>query len=513
MTPSPRAAGVLALLLVATAAHAASGLAERLHGELRWGGDAQGGAPYVFQDPTDPRRLIGFEVELADALASRLGVRARPVQGPWEQLLPLLDRGDVDVVLNGIEVTADRQRAYRLTRPYYVGPQQLTVRRGDAAAPRTREALAGRRVGTLPGSLAERVLRAAGADVRTYDGGQDDMFRDLQLGRTDAVLADAPIAAYYGALEPDLEVLDAPAGEVRYGAAVRASDPELQAALDQALAGLAADGTLARILGRWKLWTAETGAALGTPGPEVAVLPQAWLEWESASQARPSFWHRLVHRYPLCLPLLLRGAALTLLLSVSAMALAVVLGAALALARVHGAPPLQWLATAYVEVVRGTPLLLQLIVLYFGLPELGIRLHPFIAGWLALGLNYAAAEAENDRAGLLSIPVAQLEAARVLGLSRWQGLRHVVAPQALRMVLPPATNDFIALLKDSSLVSVVTLAELTRTYQSLASATRDHLGLGLVVGVLYLLMGLPFARLARWLEARVGAHLATGALR
>jgi polar amino acid transport system substrate-binding protein len=513
MRPFRRPALALLVLLGAIEARATEALSQRLHGELRWGGDAQGGAPYVFEDPTDPGRLIGFEVELANELASRVGLRARHVQGPWEQLLPLLDRGDVDVVLNGIEITPDRRMAYRLTRPYYAGPQRLTIRRGDTAAPRALGTVAGRRVGTLPGSLAERVLRAAGADVRTYDGGQDDLFRDLQLGRTDAVLVDAPIAAYYGALEPTLEVLDSPVGDVRYAVAVRASDAELAEALDQALATLAADGTLARILGRWRLWTEQTGEVLGIPGPSAELLPEAWLEWEAAVGLRPTFWERLVHRYPAFLPLLLRGAALTVVLSVAAMTLAVVFGAVLALARVHGNGPVQWLSTSYIELVRGTPLLLQLIVLYFGLPELGIRLHPFVAGWLALGLNYAATEAENDRAGLLSVPPTQLEAARVLGLSRWQGLRHVVAPQALRVVLPPATNDFIALLKDSSLVSVVTLTELTRSYENLASATRDHLGLGLLVAVLYLLLGLPFARLARRLEARLGAHLATEASR
>jgi len=134
-------------------------------------------------------------------------------------------------------------------------------------------------------------------------------------------------------------------------------------------------------------------------------------------------------------------------------------------------------------------------------------LSPWVAGWLALGLNYAAAEAENDRAGLLSVPGAQMDAARVLGMSRWQGLRHVVAPQAIRVALPPVTNDFIALLKDSSLVSIVTVTELTKTYGTLAAATRDHLGLGLVVAALYLALGLPFARLSRWLEGRLTAHL------
>jgi polar amino acid transport system substrate-binding protein len=149
----------------------------------------------------------------------------------------------------------------------------------------------------------------------------------------------------------------------------------------------------------------------------------------------------------------------------------------------------------------------QLTMIYFGLPELGLTLDPFTAGVLALGLNYAAAEAENYRAGLSSVPAGQLDAAASLGLTRGQALAHVVVPQALRVSLPPVTNDFIALLKDSSLVSVVTLTELTKTYSSLAGSTRDHLGLGLVVALWYLVIGLPFALLARRVEARLGRHL------
>jgi len=466
--------------------------------ELRWGADAEGGAPYVFEQP--PGHVRGFEAELAELLAARLGRAARHVQGPFAQLLPLLERGDVDVVLNGIEATEDRARAYALTRPYWAGPERLTVRRNDPRAPASLDDLRGRRVGTLPGTLAERMLRAAGADVRTYDGGQEDPYRDLALGRTDAVLLDAPVALYYGE-RPELTTLPTGFGEIRYAVVARAKDRGLRDALDAALASLVRDGTLPALLQRWGLWTDETGRALAVEtaptGPAVEL--EAW-------RARKGGGWWSTGAGPV-LSALGRGAAVTLLLSLAAMSLAVVLGAALALARVHGPPPLPALALGYVELFRGTPLLLQLIVVYYGLPELGVRLSPWVAGWLALGLNYAAAEAENDRAGLLAVPGAQMDAARVLGLGRWQALRHVIAPQALRVALPPVTNDFIALLKDSSLVSVVTVTELTKTYGTLAAATRAHLGLGLLVGAIYLLLGLPFARLSRWVERRLGEHL------
>jgi polar amino acid transport system substrate-binding protein len=165
---------------------------------LKWGGDAQGGAPYVFQDPMDPNRLVGFEVDLAGELARRLGMEARPVHGAWDKLLELLARGDFDIALNGIEVADEKKRVALLSRPYFTAAEKLSVRRGDAAAPRSLEALKGRKVGTLPGSLAERIAAGAGAEVKTYEGGQDEIYTDLRLGRTDAVLLDAPITLYYG---------------------------------------------------------------------------------------------------------------------------------------------------------------------------------------------------------------------------------------------------------------------------------------------------------------------------
>lgn len=481
----------------------------RTAGELRWGADAQGGAPYVFQDPMDPNHLIGFEVDLAAALAMEFGVQARPVQGQWDLLLDLLQRGDFDVALNGIEVADEKARIALLTRPYYVAPERLTVRRDDAAAPRTFESLRGRQVGTLPGSLAERILQRAGAEVRTYDGGQNEIYADLLLGRTDAVLLDAPISLYYGEIDPALTSVDADFGEVRYAIAVPLGAEPLRAALDTALGRLATSGRLRAIYERWGLWNAPTAALLGDADAGSRGVAEALEAWRTAVGKPPPLLERLRDRYPRVLPLFARGALLTLALSFLAMALAVPLGVVLALMRKYGVAPLRWIATGYVEFVRGTPLLVQLIMLYFGLPELGITLDPFVAGALALGLNYAAAEAENYRAGLESVPVGQLEASWSLGLSTMQALRHVIGPQAVRIAIPPATNDFIALLKDSSLVSLVTLTELTKTYLNLANAMRDHLGLGLLVALWYLAIGLPFSWLARRAEARLGRHLRT----
>lgn len=475
----------------------------RARGELWWGADAHGGAPFVFQDPRDPTRLIGFEVELADALAARLGVRARMVQGPWDKLLDLLERGDFDLAMNGLEDSEDKKGMVLLSSPYYVAAQKLTVKKGEARAPRSLDDVKGKAIGCLPGSLAQRMLDGRGADTRVYDV-QDDIYQDMVLGRTVGALADEPIARYYGDIDHRLETRPERYGELRYVAAFRLADAELQRVVNEAFGVMAADGTLRAIYERWGLWNPETATLLGDPDPTPHAVATSFEAWRSAVGVRPPFLERVRHRYPAMMPLFAHAAWLTLAVSVLAMCVAVALGLVLAVARGFGPAPIRWLAVAYVELFRGTPLLVQLTMIYFGLPEVGVALSPFAAGVIALGLNYAAAESENYRAGLLSVPPGQLDAARALGLSTAQALRHVLLPQAARVSLPPMTNDFIALLKDSSLVSVIALTELTKVYGILGNSTRDHLGLGVVVALWYLVIGLPFVWLARRVERRLG---------
>ena len=201
------------------------------------------------------------------------------------------------------------------------------------------------------------------------------------------------------------------------------------------------------------------------------------------------------------LPALLRAALVTLALSCLAMALAVTCGMLLAIGRVYGGPASRLLLTAYVEVMRGTPVLLQLFVIYYGLSGV-VRLPAFVAALLGLGLNYAAYESEIYRSALEAVPRGQLEAARILGFSERQILRLIRGPQAFRLALAPMTNDFVALLKDSSLVSVITVVELTKQTQIFAANIGSWVMPGLLCAGLYLALSLPLAQLARRLESQ-----------
>ena len=484
--PVRRAVILLALATALTVARAADTL-QRIQsdGVLRWGADAEGGAPYVFLDPQQPERLIGFEVELAEALARKLGVRAQMVQNQWDGLVPALQRGNFDIVLNGLEITNEHRRQIAFSQPYYVYSQQIITRRDNAGLTNL-ASLKGHTVGTLSGTVAQRIMeQSGGIDVRVYPG-QVEPFRDLNNGRLDAVMLDLPIAVYYLGKEPNLKRSGAPFAPGYYGIGVRREDQSLLRALNQAIAQLLAEGTLERIDRKWELWDPNQRFLAGHSEP--APTPQA-------SFSTFSHWRTY-------LPLLLKGALVTIEISVLAMTLAVVGGLALAMVRLYAAAPLRSLAVAYIELIRGTPLLIQLYLIYYGLPNIGIKFNAFVAAVLGLGLNYAAYEAENYRAGIQAVPRGQMEAALSLGMSRWLALRTVILPQAIRIVIPPVTNDFIALFKDSSLVSVITMVELTKVYGMLALTTYDFLGLGLVTAAIYFGLSYPVSRLARHLEQR-----------
>lgn len=462
---------------------------------LRWGADSEGGAPYSFRDPANPDKLIGFEVDLIEAIGRKLGRPTEFVQNQWDGLIPGLERENYDVVINGLEITEDRKEVVAFSNPYYATYEQLAVRKENNTI-NSLESCRGKVVGTLKFTVAERILRATpGIDVRSYDG-QVNAYEDLANGRLDAVLMDWPIAIYYAVTQPKLKMVGDPIGEMTYGIAIRKKDKELQEGINRALAELGREGEIEKIYRKWGLWNEPTARLF----PSSVVVRQddsAYQQYLRAMGLKRGWWDK-IKQYADYLPILLQGAEMTFLLSICAMGLAVSMGLALALIRLY--TPFSWLAMIYVEVIRGTPLLIQLFFIFYGLPNIGILLNPWLAAFLGLGLNYAAYESENYRAGIQSIAHSQVEAAYALGMTHAQTLRHVVLPQAIRLVLPPVTNDFISLLKDSSLVSVITMVELTKTYGQLASTYYDYFGIGLMTAGIYLLMGLPFVYLSRWAE-------------
>lgn len=203
-------------------------------------------------------------------------------------------------------------------------------------------------------------------------------------------------------------------------------------------------------------------------------------------------------------PYLLRGARVTITLTVVSLSLGILLGLLVGIARVSTNRVVRNAAVVYIEFVRGTPLLMQLIFIYYGLPSLQINLDAYSAGILGLSLNSAAYVGEIFRAGIQSIGKGQHEAARATGLTYAQTMRHVVLPQALRVVLPPLTNEFVAMLKDTSLVSTLAVAELLRVGREMQAWKSNTFSPFAGVALIYLAMTIPMTKLARHFEKRLG---------
>ena len=203
------------------------------------------------------------------------------------------------------------------------------------------------------------------------------------------------------------------------------------------------------------------------------------------------------------MPLLLTGAAVTVQITALSVLIGIIIGLFVGIARISTYRVVHLIAAVYVDFLRGTPLLVQIFLVYFALPVVtGQRIDPFVAAIAACSINSSAYVAEIFRAGIQSIDAGQMEAGRSLGMTWAQTMRYIIVPQAARRVIPPLGNEFIALLKDSSLVSVIGFEELTRRGQLIIARTYASLEIWLCVAIIYLVMTVSISRLVAWLERR-----------
>jgi len=202
-------------------------------------------------------------------------------------------------------------------------------------------------------------------------------------------------------------------------------------------------------------------------------------------------------------PVMLKATGYTLLFAVAAMVLGLALGAFIALVRVLHLPFVEQAAALYVSAMRGTPLLVQVFIVYYGLPSIGIEFSALTAGILALTLNVAAYLSESLRGAVIGVSQGQWLAGTSLGLTRTQTLRHVIGPQALRIAVPSLSNSLISLIKDTSLVSVIAVTELMLATKELISTTFQPFPLYIAAAGVYWVLSLAFEQLQRLLERRL----------
>ena len=392
---------------------------------LRWAGDAEGGAPYVEADPADASRVVGFDVEVAGVIARGLGRTPEFVEIAFSSIDQSIVRGDADIGLSGIEDTPAHRTAFAVTVPYYEFREVLSVRAGDAARFRTLSNLRGRRVGTLGGTIAYEILRNAerdyGVEAVSYD---DDVhpYSDLVLGRLDAVLLDNVLAERRHRTTPGFITQPEPVAVSHYVGVMAPANAALRDRVNDVLKRAMRDGTLEKIFRKWNVWNDDQPSLFarvnaGTPIPPVVMMGSQTMAPSISMMPKLD----ATRQY---LPALLRASSATLIFSCASMMMAVTLGIAIATGRIYGGRVVRTFLIGYVELMRGTPILLQLFVLYYGLAA-AIRLPAWMAALLGLGLNYAAYESEIYRGALLAVPIGQLEAARTLGFTDFQTLRLI----------------------------------------------------------------------------------------
>ncbi|MGF1580865.1 MAG: ABC transporter permease subunit [Gemmataceae bacterium] len=481
---------------------------------LKWGADAEGGAPYIFANPERPDQFIGYEVDIVRALERELQRKIEFTQRSFENLVKDVQQGTIDFAMNGLEITDDRLEKVFFTKPYYAFKLQLAVHQEETEL----KSLAdfkrrGLQIGTLGNTAASRLLKRLEVPAKIYEDQRAPYIDCVKgeeaagLDRPAGVLLDLPIAEYYAKKSPitvkapPVKFVGELTGRGYYGIAVSKKNPELKQDLDDAITKLFATGELRRIYQKWRMWN---------DNQEEFMPRNVFLEQDSSVQQVATFGGIRLQEV---LWLLLQGAWITIQVTSLGFLVAVVWGLVIALVRLYAPKPLSWLATAYIEFFRGIPVLLLLVFLYYGLPEIGMAngfgdLFKFPAFWVAVvgfGLNYAAYEAEIYRAGITSVPSGQWEAANSLGMSDSLTFRRIILPQAVRVILPPMTNDLVAMFKDTSLVSVIAVTELTKQYLILTRSSNEHLTeIALATAGLYLLMSVPLGLLSRHLEKRWG---------
>ena len=469
-------ASALSVLVFAEPLLAQSALERvRASGRLRIGIDAT----YPPFGIAEGGEFSGFDVDIARAIARELGVEAELVNASFDGVFPALQNGSFDVVISAVTITPERRATLLFSDPYIAAGQQIVVR-GDSAITGPDD-LAGRTVGVQINTTAQFAMeKRPGVTIAKYNT-IDLALLDLQNGRMDAVASDGPVLRYMVRSSfPGLKTAGAEYTDEQFGV-VLARDERRPAARGQRRALAAAGQRRIR----------EDLRASGSARRRRRALRPL--------RRAPSTPRIIARTWSVLRPRRLDDGGHG---RVRALLLGLPLGLCLALARVQSNRLVTTPAAIYVEVMRGTPLLVQILFVYFVLPSVGVNLPAYTSGILALTLNAAAYISEVIRAGILSIDAGQMEAARALGMSYWQAMRRIILPQTFRRVVPPLTNEGIALLKDSSLVSVIGLTELARTGQELASRYAAPLTIWPLVALLYLALTFPLTRVAEYLERR-----------
>ncbi|WP_314587747.1 ABC transporter substrate-binding protein/permease [Paenibacillus terrigena] len=433
--------------------------------------------PYEFHkkiNGTD--EIVGFDIEIAKELAKDMGAELVIEDMKFDSLLLALNSGKIDIAMAAMNPTEERKKNVDFSSIYYTSDQAVLVRAEDKDKYKTMDDLIGKSIGAQKSTIYEDIARAIPNAKVDALSKMSDILLSLESKRVDALIVELPVAESYEKNRSTLAIADArPKSEDNgYAIAVKKGREDLVIQMNK---------TIDRLMGEDKVKKYVTDAT------------------KLAEEGDSNIWTILLQYKSTYL----NGVWWTLLLSLVTVVFGFILGVILVLMRRSRIKPFKWLAIAYIEFLRGTPLMVQLFIIYFGLPSIGIEFPKFIAGAIALSLNSAAYLAEIFRAGIESVDKGQLEAARSLGMGQSMAMRYIILPQALKQVLPAIGNEFVVIIKESSIVSLIGITDIMFQEEVVRGSTYAGLPPLIIAAVLYFILTFTCSKLLGVAERRLKA--------
>ncbi|WP_342551414.1 ABC transporter substrate-binding protein/permease [Paenibacillus sp. FSL R7-0652] len=436
-------------------------------------------APYEFHKVIDGKdEIVGFDIAIAKEIAADLGAELVIEDMGFDGLLPALQSGRVDLVISGMTPTDERKKSIDFSEPYYKSKQVIMIRNVDKDKFPDMKSLENTKIGVQKGSIQESIgQKIPGAKLTSLDK-ISDIVLQLQTKRVDAAIVEDTVAAGYlddiiglAAAVPDEEQVEAAIG-------IRKGNTELLTAVNQ---------TLERLKSEDKINQMVTDASL--------------LMADKVNKSQNIF--EVFWQYK---SFYATGVGYTLLLSALGVLFGVIIGLIICLFRLHNLAVLRWIGTAYVEVIRGTPMLVQLMIIYYGVSlTFGINFSALQAGIMTLSINSGAYLAEIFRAGIQGVDRGQLEAARSLGMGRGDAMRYIILPQAFKAVLPAIGNEFVTIIKESSIISVIGMVDIMYQASVVKNITYQGMNPFLIAAAIYFVMTFILSKLLGRLERKLGA--------
>lgn len=432
--------------------------------------------PYEDVDAKNTGEIVGLDIDIAKAITEKLGYKLEVRSMDFNGLIAALQTGRVDFVMSGMSVTDERKQSVDFSDIYYSARNTIVSAEDHPFS--SMEELQGKRVGVQLGSTQEIALKGLDATITRLNK-IPDLIQELKSGRIDAAIVEDAVALEYAASNSGLSVQYLPPSGDGYAIALPKGSA-LTASFNEQLMAMKESGELDEIVGKW---------FAASEGQEPSKASSAFLDFS------------ILKGY---IPYMLRGVYVTLLFTIVSALFGFVWGFILTLFKISKVKPLRWFATAYTSVFRGTPLLLQLTIIYFATPQLtGYDISALMSAGLAFGLNSAAYLSETIRGGIMAVDRGQREAAMALGIPYSTTMTRIIMPQALRTILPALVNECVALVKESSLVSVIGVQDIMRRANVIQATEFRAFEALLFAGVIYYVLVLVLTSLAKMLERRL----------